>query len=289
MSQTEINTELAQKLEDIFKEGSQRKFKAGPPRKKRSKKTKDAAATSEHADANAIPRAVLGKNSVYRQNGSDYLRAQDGRGVYRNFSHKHLNEIRDLARKVAEFPGGPPQNFDPRSKDSTNVSAGAKWPYPWEAHHMIPGDAFTYVARVAGQKGKEVLTKEQYQLLLQSDYDINHGHNIIMLPDQNWAVPIHVLLQHPSNHPEYTDFVIERIREISKDLQKIIDQKKPHKALVEAIFEQMKDIEDTLWDYLVKLSKSVVGGVIEGQEFTHDHVRYSTKDGTTPYKWGALY
>jgi hypothetical protein len=62
-----------------------------------------APAAKEHQDSNKPAQAVLGKNTVYREKGTQYLRAQDGRGVYRNFSHGHLEKIRDLARSVAEF------------------------------------------------------------------------------------------------------------------------------------------------------------------------------------------
>ena len=289
-AQVEINTELAQRLEKLFKEGKERKFKAGPPRKKRKRKKKEDPTPADHQDPKSAPNSILGKNNVYAQNGSDYLRAQDGRGVYRNFAHEHLEQIRDLTRKVAEFPSGPPQNFDPRSKDSMSVSAGAKWPYAWEAHHILPGDAFTLVEQAQGAE-EPIFTSAQYDLLLRADYDLNHGHNIIMLPTDNWAVPIHVLLQHPSDHPEYTKLVITRFREVSEKIQKIIDQKKPHKELEVELFQKLQGLEDHFWKYIVRLSKAVVGAVVEGQEFVPGQhaVRFSKKDGENAYKWGALY
>ena len=290
-AQVEINTDLARRLQDIDDKGRERKFVAPAPRKKRKRKKKNKDAKSQHTSKGLPANSVLGKNSVYAQNGSDYLRAEAGRGVYRNFSHKHLGQIRELARKAAEFPEGPPQNFDRRPKDAASQPAGSKWPYPWEAHHLLPGDAFTLVEAAKGTE-TPIFTTAQYDLLLRADYDINHGHNIIMLPTDNWAVPIHVLLQHPSDHPDYTQAVITKLKEIAKTLQELIDQKKPHEELEAAIFQDLKGLEDDFWRYIVRLSKAVVNAVVEGQEFVNEEkftVRFSKKDGETAYKWGALY
>ena len=290
-AQVEINTELARKLQESIDNGKKRKFKPSPALKKHLKAKEKGAAAPEHVDANDKPQAVLRKNSSYRENGTKYLRAQDGRGVYRNFSHKHLKKIREVARQAAEFPEGPVQNFDRRALGSLGRNSGAKWPYVWEAHHMIPGDVFTHMKAGGKVNGAPVFTPQQYRLLCKSDYNVNDGHNIIMLPDQNWAVPIHVLLQHPSDHPEYTVLVMTKCQDISQALQRDVDKNKgKHKKdLKTAIAEELRGLEEDLWDFLVALSQDVVNAVIEGQEFDEGQpVRFSKKDGT-PYKWGALY
>lgn len=290
-AQVEINTELAQKLQKVHEAGKKRKFTPSPSLKKHMRAKEGKAAPKEHVDSNATPKAVLGKNSSYRENGTKYLRDQDGRGVYRNFSHPHLKKIRALARSVAEFPEGPLQNFDRKAPSATGQNSGAKWPYAWEAHHMIPGDVFTHMKAGAQGKGEPIFTPEQYKLLTKSDYDVNNGHNIIMLPDENWAVPIHVLLQHPSDHPDYTQMVLTQCQSISENLQSYVSKnKKKHKENMEAaIVRELTALEDDLWEFLVDLSQRVVNAVIEGQEFNEpEPVRFSKKDGT-PYKWGALY
>jgi hypothetical protein len=288
VSKGEMNTDLAKKLKAIFDRSADRRYTAFKEQKKKDKKKASAAATGDHVDANSVPKGILGKYDGYAQNGSDYLRSKNGRGVYRNFSHKYLDEIRDLVRQVAEFPGGPAENFDPSAKDKTGKKAGQKWPYAWEAHHIIPGSAYYYVNKVSG-KEEHVFTYQQYRLILQCDYNINHGHNVIMLPDEAWAVPIHALIQHPGDHPNYTQLVMEKLRELAKELQEKIDQKQPHKALVADVFEQLKDLEEELWGYLVRLSRSLVDALTDGLEFVHPHVRYAPEQGTSTYEWGALY
>lgn len=288
VSKGEMNTDLAQKLKSIFDRSAKRRYAAFTKPKKKKKKSSDSSATGDHVDANSVPKGVLGKVKGYAQNGSDYLRSKDGRDVYRNFSHKYLDEIRDLVKKTAEFPGGPAENFDPSAKDATGHDAGQKWPYAWEAHHMLPGSAFYYVMKINGED-KTAFTYQQMRLILQSDYNINHGHNIINLPDEAWAVPVHALIQHPGDHPRYTQTVMKKLTEISEKIQQKIDQKQPHKALVEDIFEQLKEVEEYFWDYLVALSRDLVDAITEGQEFVHPHVRFAPDQGTSTYDWGALY
>jgi len=288
VSKGELNTDLAQKLKRILARSAQKRYAAFKEEKKKQKKQNDPAAAGEHVDANAIPKGVLGKVKGYALNGSAYLRSKDGRGVYRNFSHKHLEHIRDLVRQSAEFPGGPPENFDPTAKAPTGGNAGQKWPYAWEAHHMLPGSAFYYVMKVNG-KEEHAFTFQQLELILLSDYNINHGHNIINLPDEAWSVPVHSLIQHPGDHPRYTQLVMTKLKEISEKLQEKIDQKQPHKLLQADVFNQLKNLEEDFWEYLVDLSRDLVQAIAEGQKFEHPHVRYSPETGTSTYEWGSLY
>ena len=151
---------------------------------------------------------------------------------------------------------------------------------------MLPGSAFYYETANGPS-----FTFQQLRLLLQTDYNINHGHNIIMLPDQAWAVPVHALLQHPGDHPNYTQTIMREMKVISKKLQAKIDSKKDHKGLVEDIFEKLKELEEKYWDFLVALSRAVVESVTAGKEYKHDLVRYAPKDkkAKSRYEWGSLY
>ncbi|GHG88750.1 AHH domain-containing protein [Comamonas sp. JC664] len=287
LSASEMNTELAQRLLGIFERSRDRKYAAAKAAKKKKPKPTDAAADDgDHVDDSAAPRGVLGKDSDYAQNGSDYIASLDGRDVYRVFDHSYLDEIRDLVKEAAEFPGGPPENFNPRAKDKDKKPALQKHPYAWEAHHILPGSAFYYEL-----KDGPAFTYRQLRLILQSEYNLNHGHNIIMLPDQAWAVPVHALLQHPGDHPNYTQQVMADMKKISKKLQKDIDAQKEHKALATDIFTQLKNLEEDYWDILVNLSRAVVAAVTAGKEYKHPLVRYVPKDkkAKSRYEWGALY
>ncbi|QQR44623.1 AHH domain-containing protein [Myxococcus xanthus] len=287
LSASEMNTELAQRLLSIFERSRDRKYTAAKAaKKKKPKPAASAADDADHVDDSAAPRGVLGKDSDYAQNGSDHIASLDGRDVYRVFDHSYLDEIRDLVKQTAEFPGGPPENFNPRAKDKDKKPALQKYPYAWEAHHILPGSAFYYEL-----KDGPAFTYRQLRLILQSDYNLNHGHNIIMLPDQAWAVPVHALLQHPGDHPIYTHEVMLDLKVISQKLQKEIDAQKDHAALVTSIFEQLKDLEEKYWDLLVGLSRAVVESITAGTQYVHEFVRYAPKDkkAKSRYEWGSLY
>ncbi|CAM4422584.1 MULTISPECIES: MXAN_0050 family toxin nuclease [Myxococcus] len=287
LSASEMNTVLAQRLLSIFERSRDRKYTAAKAaKKKKPKPAASAADDADHVDDSAPPRGVLGKDSDYAQNGSDYIASLDGRGVYRVFDHSYLDEIRDLVKQTAEFPGGPPENFNPRAKDKDKKPALQKYPYAWEAHHILPGSAFYYEL-----EDGPVFTYRQLRLILQSDYNLNHGHNIIMLPDQAWAVPVHALLQHPGDHPNYTQQVMRDMKTIAQKLQKAIDSQKEHKALIEDVFDQLHKLENKYWKLLVALSRAVVASVTAGKEYKHALVRYAPKDkkAKSRYEWGSLY
>ncbi|NTX10535.1 AHH domain-containing protein [Myxococcus sp. CA056] len=287
LSANEMNTALSQRLLSIFERSRDRKYAAAKEaKKKKPKPAEESADDADHVDSNAPPRGVLGKDNYYAQNGSNYIASLDGRGVYRVFDHPHLDEIRDMVRETAEFPGGPPENFNPGAKDKEKKPALQKYPYAWEAHHILPGSAFYYEL-----EDGTVFTYQQLRLILQSEYNLNHGHNIIMLPDQAWAVPVHALLQHPGDHPNYTQQVMRQMKVIAKDIQAKIDSKQAHEALLEDIFKQLQQLENRYWILLVKLSRAVVASVTQGKEYKHALVRYAPKDlkAKSRYEWGALY
>ncbi len=288
VSKGEMNTELAKRLKRILARSAKKKYAEFNEQKKKRPKQDNGGATAEHVDANAVPKGVLGKVKGYAQNGSDYIRSKDGRGVYKNWGHKHLEQIKDLTRKAAQFPGGPPENFNPSAKSPTGGNAGQQWPYPWDAHHILPGSAFYYVMKVGG-KERHAFTFEQLQLILQSDYNINHGHNIINLPKESWAVPVHALIQHPGDHPRYTQKVMKGLLMISDDLQEIVDQQEDHAGLESAVFKALKNLEEENWKFLVDLSRRLVEALTEGMVFEDDHVRFAPESGTSTYEWGSLY
>ncbi len=279
-----LNTELARRLNGIFKRNLARKdavrAAAREEAKKGKRKKKAAPAPDGHLDPNAPLNGVLTKGDNYARRGYTYLKAQDGRGVYRNFNHAHLSEIRHMVKERAEFPGGPKENFNPTYTQ--------QYPYAWEAHHMLPGSAFYYVMK----DGKPAFTYKQIRLLLMSEYNINHGHNIINLPAEDWAVPVHSLICHPSDHEAYTMRVMDEMRKVSKRLQETIESGEPHGDLPETAFEELKDLEEDFWEFLIGLSRAIVMAKVAGVRFSgsgSEHVRYASKDRAVHFEWGSLW
>jgi hypothetical protein len=187
----------------------------------------------------------------------------DGRLVYNSFGHltgiRTPEEISDIA-EVCSFPGPRVENFDPGAKIQ-GKNAGQRYPYPWEAHHLIPGSAL-YLEEAPG---KPVFTVEQYEILLQSTYDINNGHNIIMLPNtDDESVYFHCLIAHPSDHRGYTKLVMDGLKAIATEIEKLVAQAQPHDDIVRSFAEELEQLEEDSWDVIVKLGKAVVGAALQG-------------------------
>jgi hypothetical protein len=315
LSAATLNTSAAQKLKASLEKRAARKYTAAPKKKRKSEKTKKAKA-EPHASAASIPKGVLAKDAYYAQNGHDYIEGQASRNkVYKKVDAEYASLAGLLEDELEpfEFPNLKyPENFNPGAKvamgarvvatfDKTRLSNIAKrdakrkktgskapdpanqyFPYAWEAHHMLPGSAFYY----EDAQG-HCFEPWQIQLILRSDYNINHGHNIIFLPDESWAVPIHRMIQHPGDHPVYTQEVMKNLRRIAQDLEGMRDKKAKHPELKAAMFERLKNLEDEQWTMLVSLGREVTSkpGLVN-----KPWVTYGTKDDPDKFNpWGALY
>lgn len=283
----QMNTDFAQELKSVFKltlterpklgqlqnrlkalEGA---FPASPnePDPKHEKK-KGKGAKGGHAADGAQAIAVLAKDGKYARRGARYINEQGGRGVYNVFSHlaqfKGLTpDLRAEVENAARFPGGPKSNF--------NVNVGLKYPYAWRAHHIIPGSAFYYE-----REDGPVFTLKQYLILLQTPYDINHGHNIIMLPYEMWAVAVHALIQHPSDHPTYTQDVMATLQQISKTIKSLMADR-THDEVVADFASELRGAEDDLWDAIVQVGRDATAALFLNKRFDHPWVSHATAGG----------
>lgn len=228
-----------------------------------------------HVSSLARYRAILAKGSDYARNGAAYIRSNHS-SDYSDFSH--LGPSGFLAEVTARAGLARPLNFNP-------VLAGQSQPYPWRAHHMIPGEAFY----TEDSEGKPVFEKEEnFDILLQTPYDIDHGHNMILLPGVAWAVPVHALLQHPNNHNGYTQEVVERLKRIDSEIDTLRGQNKSHEAIVPDVFEALKRLESDLWGELLDESRTAVRGAAEGHRHDGPWCRWKTQEGKE-YVWPALW
>ncbi|MGC3998860.1 MAG: AHH domain-containing protein [Anaeromyxobacter sp.] len=224
-----------------------------------------------HVSSAGFATAVLAKDaSKYARRGVRYIKEQIGRGVYQKFDH--LDTIRSIpkeiiedVKKAAKFPGGPKHNF--------NLRFGMSYPYTWRAHHILPGSAFYYE-----RKRGPCFKPEHFAILLQTDYNVNGGHNIILLPFENWAVLVHALVQHPSDHPTYTQAVMERLAEVARKIDALMKAKK-HDQAKEDFRRELLEAESDFWDLLVRLGKKVTAGLISGRQYQSDFVKYATQGG----------
>ena len=253
----------------------------------------------QHIDGSQPARAILIKDSEYRFRGTRYLHAKGGRGVYGNPGRSRLSQVpKGVAPRTrgsrwekaatspnawemyASFPekgGGLP---GPRShycyvqqvEIVKEVSATLVWiqrvfplaasgwrPYKFVAHHILPHEAFHYET-----DGKPVLDAKVRTYLSLAPYDINNGHNIAMLPAYNKEVPVHSMVQHPSDHPPWTIRVLREIKKIASNIKKRIAQKKKPHQILDAIVDELHETEEKMWNRLCELGiQSVTLGLEE--------------------------
>ncbi|WP_158620302.1 MULTISPECIES: AHH domain-containing protein [Corallococcus] len=244
--------------------------------KKRRKENGDASTEGPHASPLTPHKAILGKGANYARNGASYIRSNHG-SEYSTFGHLGPSDFQAGVASRASIAQA--NNFNP-------VVSGQTLPYRWQAHHLIPGEAFY----TEDSSGKPVIdTAENFDILLQTPYDIDHGHNLIMLPSVSWAVPVHSLLQHPNNHNGYTQDVIQGLSAIDAEIDTLRGQGKPHEAIVGSVFEDLKKLEAELWTTMIKRSRKAVRGAAEGLRYDGPWCRWQTRKGRDYGSWPALW
>ncbi|PTL84215.1 AHH domain-containing protein [Vitiosangium sp. GDMCC 1.1324] len=258
-----------------MKRNEQRKQQVQATKDRRSQQSNGQQYAGTHVNSQAQYRAILAKGSSYASNGATYIRSNRPL-EYSTFSHLGPSSFQvDVTSRASIAQAS---NFNP-------TLSGQSQPYPWRAHHMIPGEAFY----TEDSNGQPIFDKqENFDILRQTPYDIDHGHNMILLPSVPWAVPVHALMQHPNNHNGYTLEVMDRLKLIDSDIDTLRGQGKPHEAIVADVFEALKRLESDLWDDLLEESRAAVRGAAEGQRHDGPWCRWKTQEGRE-YLWPALW
>jgi hypothetical protein len=244
---------------------------------KKRRKAEDASDSGgPHASSLRPYKAILGKGTSYARNGAAYIRSTRA-SEYSSFGHLGPPAFQaDVASRASITQ---PINFNP-------MLSGQKQPYHWQAHHLIPGEAFY----TEDSSGKPIFDKaENFDILLQTPYDIDHGHNMVMLPALSWAVPVHALLQHPNNHNGYTRDVLQALKGIDSAIDTLRGQGKPHEGIVGDVFDDLKKVEEHLWTNLLKRSRKAVRGAAEGRRYDGPWCRWQTQGGRSYGSWPALW
>lgn len=114
-----------------------------------------------------------------------------------------------------------------------------KKPYALQAHHILPKESFSV------SKG---FTEPQRTILKRVPWDINHGENIILLPEDESNCPVHELPAHLGSHETYNVDVYAD----TKSIQSKLKERPPCStdAPQIKIFDELKGYQDDWWDWL---------------------------------------
>jgi HNH/ENDO VII superfamily nuclease len=118
-----------------------------------------------------------------------------------------------------------------RAQCKKSGKLGQAVPYPWDAHHILPMEAFY-----------KYLLMNHIRIIQRGKYDINTGQNMIFLPASESDMSHHQLPAHVDNHPQYT---LGLEREFKKIKAKIDGMKsKPHALVTAEMESQLHILED---------------------------------------------
>ena len=123
-------------------------------------------------------------------------------------------------------------------KKGDNNGIGQALPYKWEAHHILPMTCFF-----------EAFTSEQREIILNSDFDINHGGFIIFLPKLIDDCVYHSLQYHSGTHEKYNADIIRIFKDrVVNSLDELIDENEDHDNMNYKLMKQFQKISDEQFD-----------------------------------------
>lgn len=209
-----------------------------------------------HTVATLEALGLYTRGGEYRAYGFAYIKRTTSRRRVYDVSGKLLGErLKALGRgSKKEIPGSPGhgrqyrlsyirRDFEtgPRARQNFLWSAGM--PYPHEAHHIIPDQAFDLA----------FTTAEHRKALRMVPYDLNHGENIILLPKHPRDSQIHRLVTHNGSHGKYTDLVVSDMKEKRSMLKgSNCEEGKPPPV---AILDDFIGLQNKYWKMIVKWGK----------------------------------
>lgn len=188
------------------------------------------AADQEHIINNYVNLGNYQKRDKYRENGYFYINDHTNRkkiyGIDEIDIFKIKQTLKDLKRDSRwenltdedDSNIGIPKHSDEHAKlylfdnsdykdilrDSFQYNfLSAKAPYANQAHHLLPEEIFN--------SDTSMISDDFMSLLMKIPYDIDHGENIIFLPEGLDNCPIHKLPTHCGSHPSYNQHVLEDI------------------------------------------------------------------------------
>lgn len=161
--------------------------------------------------------------------------------AHRDEAEARLKYVERVERLVGKRDGQ--DKAFARSPEATvTQQVGCALPYPWQAHHVLPMNCFY-----------KYFESWQLRLIASSTYDINHGSNIIFLPENPEDMKWHGLPYHTTSHAEY-DLRLKskfgKIKSRLNDEKKKAEAGQPHDNLKELAEMELKDLETETFEFV---------------------------------------
>jgi hypothetical protein len=129
-------------------------------------------------------------------------------------------------------------------------SGPAHYPYRHQWHHIIPS-ATLYNYLLVTQSA--LVNIQLHFVLMKGEYNLNHGRNVVLLPEEAQVGRLVKFPTHPNNHPEFDVFAKKKLGRQKRELQNALDQAggDVHKVdpnVAAGIAETIHSISDDIFD-----------------------------------------
>lgn len=196
------------------------------------------------------------RKGEYRAYGFHYIKKTSSRKRVYNATQAELGRrLKRLGRRCnsSDITAGSPGHgrmyqltyIRPMTDGSRrqNFLWSAKVPYPHQAHHIVPDQTFDLA-----------FTDKQRKILRMVPYDLNHGENIILLPEEPKNSTVHRLVTHNGSHPIYTTLVVSDMKGVSDQLtEAVCEEAKPPPI---SVLDDLIALQSDYWRYIVDWGKA---------------------------------
>lgn len=117
-------------------------------------------------------------------------------------------------------------------------------PFATQAHHIIQNEVFS--------EGEERITPEELKLLAKIPYCLNHGENIIFLPDKLKNCEVFNLPLHNGSHPDYNNKSMKEIDGIKDQIKVSQNEACDVVEMPKGVLQDLIDTQELLWKWTVK-------------------------------------
>ncbi len=194
------------------------------------------------------------RGSYYRNNGYFYIDNNKDRKPVYDKPITHLIQALKETNRGTKVPGivkGSSAHarlflYNYSGKDSNDETQynflNSAWPYKTQAHHILPNAVFS----------DPNFNEKQRMVLAKLPFYMDHGENIIFLPEGRNDQVYHLLPQHHGSHDSYNDLIHTDVKQIAKDF--VEQSGTPCEADDPPDLNLMKDVvalETKYWNFLV--------------------------------------
>jgi hypothetical protein len=176
---------------------------------------KDVEKKEKHSGTKLKNRMKYNRGGGYAVNGYFHLTKDDGRRKVYEVDAQTLGDRLEAAginprqRSMTRQQQAQLYTFAHKPSPAENNWLSSSRPYRYQAHHLVPDEMLK----------KAKFTEDQWVQLVKVPYNINHGENIMLLPESLRYCGLHKLPKHNGSHPAYNALVESDINKLKNHLK----------------------------------------------------------------------